>query len=69
MRKPAPNLPGDASGLYLRGQFTIHRNDHSINDLWRQCSNLGSGLEAQPLRRLCAAPQSARPTGPAGEGL
>mmetsp|Transcript_12566 Transcript_12566/g.36837 ORF Transcript_12566/g.36837 Transcript_12566/m.36837 type:complete len:282 (+) Transcript_12566:524-1369(+) len=38
---------GDASGLYLRGQFTIHRNDHSINDLWRQCSNLGSGLEAE----------------------
>ena len=69
MRKPAPNLPGDASGLYLRGQFTIHRNDHSINDLWRQCSNLGSGLEAQPLSPAVRCTAARSPDGPAGEGL
>merc|ERR1712238_149628 len=32
---------GDQHRVYLRGQFTIHRNDpEKINQLWRECNYL-----------------------------
>jgi hypothetical protein len=32
---------GESDRVYLRGQFTIHRNDpHTINQLWRECDYL-----------------------------
>lgn len=38
---------GDADGLYLRGQWTFHRNDPTVNAVWRSCTNLGPGLERE----------------------
>eukprot|EP00578_Thalassiosira_sp_NH16_P030912 CAMPEP_0181078602 /NCGR_PEP_ID=MMETSP1071-20121207/1574_1 /TAXON_ID=35127 /ORGANISM="Thalassiosira sp., Strain NH16" /LENGTH=994 /DNA_ID=CAMNT_0023159929 /DNA_START=220 /DNA_END=3204 /DNA_ORIENTATION=- len=31
---------GDQDKLYLRGQFTFHRNDPHINQIWRHCKYL-----------------------------
>jgi hypothetical protein len=31
---------GDQDRLYLRGQFTFHRNEDKINQLWRSCEYL-----------------------------
>lgn len=31
---------GDQSRLYLRGQFTFHKNNEYINNLWRRCKHL-----------------------------
>jgi hypothetical protein len=38
---------GDNWRLYLRGQFTMHRNDLRINTLWKQCSFLSTSLVKQ----------------------
>lgn len=35
---------GDQDRAYLRGQFTFHKNEERINQLWRGCSHL-DGLE------------------------
>lgn len=29
---------GDSNRMYLRGQLTIFRNEHFINNLWRKCT-------------------------------
>lgn len=31
---------GDQNRVYLRGQFTFHRNSEKINNLWRGCTHL-----------------------------
>ncbi len=31
---------GDNYRLYMRGQLTIHKNSHRVNNLWRQCRHL-----------------------------
>lgn len=31
---------GDQDRLYLRGQFTFHKNEQKINQLWRECQYL-----------------------------
>ena len=31
---------GDQHRLYLRGQFTFHKNNHRINNIWRACQYL-----------------------------
>jgi len=31
---------GDQHRLYLRGQFTFHKNNPSVNNIWRQCNHL-----------------------------
>lgn len=31
---------GDQDRVYLRGQFTFHKNVESINNIWRKCSHL-----------------------------
>jgi hypothetical protein len=33
---------GDQNRIYLRGQFTFHKNSERINQLWRECSYLSS---------------------------
>jgi hypothetical protein len=33
---------GDQNRLYLRGQFTFHKNDDKINQIWRECDYLSS---------------------------
>jgi len=43
----SPLRYGDADGLYLRGQWTLHRNAPTVNHAWRACSNLGPGLEKE----------------------
>lgn len=35
---------GDAGRLFLRGQWTMHKNKEHINLLWRNCSHLGRNL-------------------------
>lgn len=35
---------GDTEAVYLRGQWTVHRNTPGVNRLWRQCSHLSDGL-------------------------
>lgn len=31
---------GDQERVYLRGQFTFHRNNENINNIWRKCTHL-----------------------------
>ena len=38
---------GDMNALYLRGQWTVHRNRPEINEIWRRCAHLGSELERE----------------------
>jgi hypothetical protein len=33
---------GDQNRVYLRGQFTFHKNTERVNQLWRECSYLSS---------------------------
>ncbi|CAM9638855.1 unnamed protein product, partial [Phaeothamnion confervicola] len=33
---------GDQNRAYLRGQLTVHRNEHHINNVWRKCPHLTS---------------------------
>jgi len=35
---------GDHDGLYLRGQWTMHRNAAEVNRVWTTCSHLGTEL-------------------------
>jgi hypothetical protein len=38
----------DLDAVYLRGQWTIHRNDaEKINQVWRQCGHLGADLQKE----------------------
>ena len=36
---------GDTNALYLRGQWTVHRNRPEVNEIWRRCAHLGAELE------------------------
>ena len=38
---------GDMDALYLRGQWTVHRNRPEVNELWRNCAHLGTELERE----------------------
>lgn len=35
---------GDHDGLYLRGQWTMHRNAAEVNRVWTSCAHLGTEL-------------------------
>jgi len=35
---------GDTEAVYLRGQWTMHRNVPAVNRLWRRCPHLAEGL-------------------------
>ena len=43
---------GDQEALYLRGQWTMHRNQHAVNTLWRGCSHLGAQLQKELLLKV-----------------
>jgi len=38
---------GDAAAVYLRGQWTVHRNRADVNQVWQRCAHLGSDLERE----------------------
>uniref|UniRef100_A0A7S2CVX3 Uncharacterized protein n=1 Tax=Haptolina brevifila TaxID=156173 RepID=A0A7S2CVX3_9EUKA len=43
---------GDQEAVYLRGQWTMHRNAHSINTLWKGCPHLGAHLQKELLLKV-----------------
>ena len=43
---------GDQEALYLRGQWTMHRNTHYINTMWKGCPHLGFGLQKELLLKV-----------------
>lgn len=50
---------GDVDALYLRGQWTVHRNTRTISVLWKGCPHLGApGAKGLPI-----APQRKAPVG------
>ena len=54
---------GDMEALYLRGQWTVHRNRPAINAIWKSCAHLSSGLENE-LQAKVAALQTRQGSGP-----
>lgn len=40
------SFEGDAGRLFLRGQWTLHRNVYHVNSLWTHCSHFTDRLEA-----------------------
>lgn len=54
---------GDAGGLYLRGQWTVHRNDPTVNGVWRSCPNLGAGLEKELQLKMAYLRQTSQSDG------
>ena len=43
---------GDHEALYLRGQWTMHRNVHHINTVWKGCPHLGLHLQKELLLKV-----------------
>jgi len=43
---------GDMDAFYLRGQWTIHRNKHSISTIWKRCPHLGDDLQKELLMKV-----------------
>jgi len=43
---------GDQEALYLRGQWTMHRNVHSITTIWKTCPHLGLQLQKELLLKV-----------------
>jgi hypothetical protein len=43
---------GDQEALYLRGQWTMHRNTHHINTMWKGCPHLGIALQKELLLKV-----------------
>ena len=43
---------GDQEALYLRGQWTMHRNMHYVNTMWKGCPHLGVGLQKELLLKV-----------------
>ena len=46
---------GDQEALYLRGQWTMHRNRHQVNTMWKGCLHLGHGLQKELLLKVAWA--------------
>ena len=38
---------GDMDALYLRGQWTLHRNKNYVNVIWQKCAHLSTELERE----------------------
>lgn len=36
---------GDNEAIYLRGQWTVHKNIKFVNEIWKGCKHLGQGLQ------------------------
>ena len=43
---------GDQEALYLRGQWTLHRNSPLISSIWKGCPHLGQGLQKELLLKV-----------------
>lgn len=43
---------GDMEAMYLRGQWTTHRNNHYVNTIWKGCPHLGVGLQKELLLKV-----------------
>ena len=43
---------GDQEALYLRGQWTLHRNVPWVAGLWKECAHLGAGLQKELLLKV-----------------
>ena len=58
---------GDMDALYLRGQWTMHRNDRAISTIWKGCPHLGDDLQKEVLPCYPAAllPTACPPRRPA----
>jgi len=49
---------GDADAIYLRGQWTVHRNLAQVNQIWTGCEHLGRGLEHEVYTKVAWARQN-----------
>ena len=38
---------GDQEALYLRGQWTVHRNADEVNQVWQRCAHLAADLQRE----------------------
>jgi hypothetical protein len=43
---------GDQEALYLRGQWTLHRNELRVSSVWKGCPHLGQGLQKELLLKV-----------------
>ena len=43
---------GDQDALYLRGQWTLHRNVPPLATVWKRCPHLGHGLQRELLMKV-----------------
>ena len=49
---------GDMDALYLRGQWTWHRNRPEVNQVWQRCAHLASELEKELALKVAALRQN-----------
>ena len=38
---------GDQEALYLRGQWTVHRNEPRVSSVWQRCEHLAGQLQKE----------------------
>ena len=43
---------GDQEAIYLRGQWTIHRNEARVSTVWKECPHLGEQLQKELLLKV-----------------
>ena len=43
---------GDMDALYLRGQWTVHRNRRDVSTIWKACPHLGAELQKELLMKV-----------------
>ena len=51
---------GDMDALYLRGQWTVHRNRPAINTIWQRCAHLAGDLEQELGKKVAALREQLR---------
>lgn len=45
---------GDQEAVYLRGQWTIHRNSIAVSTIWKGCPHLAVQLQKELLLKVCS---------------
>ncbi|KAL1520353.1 hypothetical protein AB1Y20_021943 [Prymnesium parvum] len=43
---------GDNEGIYLRGQWTVHKNIPFVNEIWMGCKHLARGLQNELYQKI-----------------
>ena len=43
---------GDQEALYLRGQWTVHRNEPRVSSVWQRCEHLAGQLQKELLLKV-----------------